>query len=70
MDITSALKRLEKQMSQLEKELKSASQRLNNPNYLAKAPTEVIEALKQQATVWQKRLSSHTMQHEQLSQIK
>ena len=48
IDVAAERERLEKEKSKLEKMIAAADRQLNNPGFLERAPTEVVEGLKKQ----------------------
>lgn len=55
VDIEQELKRLEKELDTLNKEVERAEKKLANPNFVAKAPAEVVEAEREKARMWREK---------------
>ncbi|MFW5636313.1 MAG: valine--tRNA ligase [Thermodesulfobacteriota bacterium] len=55
IDFQQEIKRLEKEMAKLEKELSGVNKKLNNEDFLAKAPEEVVEKVREKHLVFQEK---------------
>jgi valyl-tRNA synthetase len=52
-DIEAEISRLSRELEKIETEISKAEQKLNNPNFTAKAPANVLAEHKQRLTEWQ-----------------
>jgi valyl-tRNA synthetase len=55
IDFQQEIKRLEKEMAKLEKELSGVNKKLNNEDFLAKAPEDVVEKVREKHQVFQEK---------------
>ncbi|GAB6932269.1 valine--tRNA ligase [Calditerricola satsumensis] len=55
VDIAQEIQRLEKELATLNKEVERAEKKLANPNFVAKAPAEVVEAEREKARLWREK---------------
>jgi len=61
--------RLEKELKKLQTEITKASQKLDNPNYIAKAPPEVVEQERQRLNEFNEQVQRLSEKQTILSQL-
>ncbi|GAB4393861.1 MAG: valine--tRNA ligase [Gammaproteobacteria bacterium] len=69
IDTNAETTRLTKEIAKLEKEFQRSQQKLNNPNYLSKAPAEVVEQEKTKLTATEQALEKLRQQVQKLRAI-
>ena len=67
IDKEAEIQRLDKEITKLEKVIKQSSGKLNNENYVAKAPTEVVQKERDKLTELEQALSQLKQQRESLA---
>jgi valyl-tRNA synthetase len=69
IDLPKEKVKLQKEAGQLEKDIQQATQKLANPGYLRKAPTEVVEETRERLKGLEKRLEAVRRSLEKLSEM-
>ena len=67
IDKEAEIQRLDKEITKLEKVIKQSSGKLNNENYVAKAPAEVVQKERDKLTELEQTLSQLKQQRESLA---
>lgn len=69
IDKDAELERLQKELNKLIKELEAINSRLNNPNYVEKAPAAVVDKERQRALEMREAISKLEVQQERLAEV-